>query len=84
MSIDIIPEGQTIDPLKIAYEQLIEVYVFLRDKEGDEYEQNFERVGNVLDQLVGWCMNSAMLDSKFPNDSGVKPDLEWRKEIGIN
>tara|TARA_B100000925_G_C21677174_1_gene332474 strand:+ start:93 stop:350 length:258 start_codon:yes stop_codon:yes gene_type:complete len=83
MSIDIIPEGRTIDPLKIAYEQLIEVYVFLRDKEGEEFEQNFDRIGNVLDQFTGFCCKSVMLDSKYPDDPHVKHDNDWRKSVGI-
>jgi len=81
MSIDIIPEGQTIDPLKIAYEKLSKVCEFLRDK---NFEDQADEVANVIDQFVGWCADSAQLDNKYPNDKYVKEDTEWRKKIGIN
>lgn len=80
MSIDIIPEGQTIDPLKIAYEKLDKVHRFLQEK---NFQDQADEVANVIDQFVGWCADSAQLDSKYPNDKYVKHDEEWRKKIGI-
>ena len=81
MSVDIILEGQTIDPLKIAYEKLEKVHRFLQDK---DFEDQADEVANVLDQFVGWCASSARLDNKYPDDKYVKNDEEWRKKVGIS
>lgn len=80
MSIDIVPDGQTIDPVKIAYEKLVEVMLFLREK---GFEDQEEEIANVLDQLGGYCCPAAMLDSKYPNDEHHKKDINWRKKTGI-
>jgi hypothetical protein len=79
MSIDIIPEGQTIDPLKIAYEKLVKVFKFLKDK---DLEEHADEIADVLDQLGGWACDSAQLDAKYPDDKYVKKDTEWRKKMG--
>ena len=81
MSIDIIPEGQTIDPLKIAYEKLSGVHKFLQDK---DFKDQADEIANVLDQFGGWCADSAQLANKYPNDKYVKNDEEWRKKVGIS
>jgi hypothetical protein len=85
MSVDIIPEGRTVDPLKIAYEELIQVYTFLGKKEDEnpEFSKYYDLVGNVLDQFTGFCSKSVMLDSKYPDDPHVEPDLKWRKSVGV-
>ena len=80
MSIDIIPEGQTIDPLKIAVEKLSKIHEFLQDK---DFEEQADEIANVLDQLGGWACDSAQLDAKYPDDKYVKKDQPWRDEEGI-
>ena len=80
MSIDIIPEGQTIDPLKIAHKKLIKVLIFLQDKDFDDIA---DEIRDVLDQFGGWACDSAQLDAKYPDDKYVKKDTEWREGEGI-
>lgn len=79
MSIDIIPEGQTIDPLKIAYQKLEKVLDYLQNNNADE---EATEIMNVLDQLGGWACGSAQLDAKYPDDKYVKKDESWREEMG--
>ena len=91
MSVDIIPEGQTIDPLKIAFEKLMKVFIFLRDRsktgitDADKtaFDDQMGEVGDVLDQLGGWACDSAQLDAKYPDDKYVAMDKDWRKDAGI-
>lgn len=83
MSIDIIPEGWTIDPLKIAFEKLIKVLKFLQKQEGQDFDDIADEIRDVLDQFGGWACDSAQLDAKYPDDKYVKYDSDWRKKIGI-
>jgi len=80
MSVDVIPEGQTIDPVRIAMEKLLGVFIFLRE---NNFEDQMEAVGDVLDQLGGWVAAAAQLDAKYPNDKQFKADVEWRKEHNV-
>jgi len=83
MSIDIIPEGRTIDPLKIAYEKLIAVLKFLQKQDGQDFDDIADELRDVLDQFGGWARDSAQLDAKYPDDKYVAVDKEWRKKTGI-
>jgi hypothetical protein len=80
MSVDIIPEGQTIDPLKIAVEKLSKIHEFLQEK---GFNSHADEIANVLDQLGGWACDSAQLDAKYPDDKYVKKDQLWRNEEGL-
>ena len=67
-----------MDPVKVAYNQLLQVHKFLQDH---EFEEQADRVAEVLDQLVGWCGKHAQLDARYPDQT--KPDRDWRKANGL-
>jgi hypothetical protein len=68
-----------MDPVKLAYTQLQQVHQFLQDQ---DFEEQADRVADVLDQLVGWCAKRAQLDARYPD--AIQPDSEWRKANGIS
>lgn len=60
MAIDIVLEGQTIDPVEIAKTKLSKVRRFLIDN-GFKNDPIVNEIEDVLDQLVGFCCHEARL-----------------------
>ena len=78
----------TIDPVKIAYTDLMDVFEFLNDKaeklKDDAFEDQAEKVAGVLEQLVGYCGVAAHLGPRYPDNPNVKWDVEFWKKNGGN